>query len=317
MTAYTLSANTNIDALSPARTGGDTVNTNGFTFTVDQDTRFGLGGGTGFSFGSLTVSATRGGKILIDARKVRLIAYTGGSGNVPAYNTTISQGSASGKLIAVMSSITAAPTAPGAAMPASGFIKIKQWNDVAFTAGALTGITATSSRADVVGWIEVVGDEGATINANRLGSVEILGDWYLLGTTSGTSNQTLQIPQNGYARYVGGVYIETSAGSNAYEFWPNAGTTTTTGTEEARGKVVWIDATGLVRIGNSGAATNGHTPTSGRKVVVGNVFLENCTTAARTANVIPNATPGTRYDFTTTGGGVVVMEKVSCAWNLL
>lgn len=316
MTAYTLSANTNIDALSPARTGGDTVATAGFTFTVDQDTRYGLGGGTGLSLGSLTITATSGGVIRFDARKVRLIAYTGGTGNVPAYNTAITQGSASGLLIAVMSSLTAAPTAPGAAMPASGYIKIKQWNDVEYTAAALGGIGATASGASVVGWIEVVGDEAATINANRLGTVEFLGEWYELGTTSGSSNQTLQIPNNGSARYAAGVFIEATAGEGDYEFWPNAGTTTTTGTEEARGKVVWIDNTGLVRIGNSGAATNGHTPTSGRKVVIGNIFLENCTTAARSINVLPNATIATRYDFTTTGGGVVTMDKVNAAWYL-
>lgn len=316
MTAYTLAANTNIDALSPARTGGDTVATAGFTFVVDQDTRYGLGGGAGFSLGALTITATSGGVIRFDARKVRLIAYTGGSGNVPAYNTAITQGSATGKLISVMSSLTAAPTAPGAAMPASGYIKIKQWNDVEYTAAALGGITATASGASVVGWIEIVGDEAATINANRLGTVEFLGEWYELGTTSGTSNQTLQIPTNGSARYAAGVFIEATAGAGDYEFWPNAGTATSTGTEAARGKVCWIDATGLVRLGNSGAATNGHTPTSGRKVVIGNIFLENCTTAARTVNVIPNATIATRYDFTTTGGGVVTMDKVNSGWYL-
>jgi hypothetical protein len=126
----------------------------------------------------------------------------------------------------------------------------------------------------------------------------------------------MQIPNNGLSRYVGGVFIEKTVGSNDYEFYPNNGTNTTTGTEAARGKVVWIDATGLVRIGNSGAATNGYTPPAGLKVVVGNIFLENCTTAARTANVIPNATLATRFDFTTTGGGVLNIDKCSMAWYL-
>jgi hypothetical protein len=80
--------------------------------------------------------------------------------------------------------------------------------------------------------------------------------------------------------------------------------------------VVWIDNTGLVRIGNSGAATNGYTPVTGLKVVVGNIFFENATTVARTANVIPNATIATRYDFTTTGGGVVNIDKCNMAWYL-
>jgi hypothetical protein len=45
-----------------------------------------------------------------------------------------------------------------------------------------------------------------------------------------------------------------------------------------------------------------------------NILLVNCTTAARTANALPNATLATRYDFTTTGGGVVSMDKVNCCW---
>ena len=49
-----------------------------------------------------------------------------------------------------------------------------------------------------------------------------------------------------------GVFIEKTSDQADYEFYPNAGTTTTTGTEATRGKVVWIDNTGLVRIGNSG-----------------------------------------------------------------
>lgn len=313
MAAFTLTQNENIDNLS-GKTGGDTYTTAGFTLTIDQDSRVGLNQSTSASLGAITISAATGGKVVIDARKVRLIPYNSGSGNVPAWNTTISQGSASGKLIGVYSSLTAASTATGAAMPASGYLKIKAWNDVAFTSGALTGISASATGADTVGWLEIVGDEAATVNANRLGSFETYGMWLQIGTTSGSSNQTMQIPNGGLLRYCAGVYIEQTAGQGDYEFYPNAGTTTTTGTEAARGKVVWIDNAGLVRIGNSGAATNGYTPGSGRAVVVPSIFLENCTTATRTANVIPSATLGTRYDFTCTGGGVVSMDKTNCAW---
>ena len=315
MAAFTLVANANIDSFS-GKTGGDTYALSGYTLTIDQDSRVGLNQSTSASIGSITVSATLGGTCRIDGRKVRMIPYNSGTGNVPAWNTTISRGSASGLLIGVHSSLTAASTATGAAMPASGYIRIKQWNDVAFTTGALTGISASATAADSPGWLEIVGDEAGTITANRLGTVEILGEWFQVGTTNGTSNQTMQIPNNGTLRYAAGVYIETAVGAGTYAFWPNAGTVTTTGTEATRGKVVWIDANGLVRIGNSGAATNGYTPVTGLKVMIGNVFLENCTTAARTANVIPNSTVATRFDFTTTGGGVVTMSKVNSAWYL-
>lgn len=313
MATFAITSNVNADELT-GKTGGDIYNISGFTLTVDQDSRYGLNQSTAASLGNATISAALGGNLNIDARNVREIAYTGGTGNVPAYNTVISQGGASGKLSKVYATRTSAPTAPGAAMPATGFIMVKQVTGT-YAAGALTGIGATSGGADVAGWIEIVGDEAAGIIANRLGQVNILGAWYTLGTTSGVANQTLQIPNNGLQRYAAGVFIEKTAGLADYEFWPNAGAgITTTGTDSTRGKCVWIDATGLVRIGNSGAAANGYTPPAGLKVVIGNIFLENCTTAARTANVIPNATLATRYDFTTTGGGVVTVDKANMAW---
>lgn len=315
MATFTITTAQNIDALS-VKTGGDVYNINGGTLTIDQDSRVGLNQTTSTSLGSITLSASLGGTVNIDGSLIRLIPYNTGTGNVPAWNTTISQGGASGLLIGVYSSLTAASTATGAAMPASGYIKIKQWNSVAYTSGALTGISASATGADVVGWLEIVGDDAATVNANRLGQFNVTGAWYQIGTTSGVSNQTMQIPSSGVLQHVAGVFIEQTVGGEDYEFYPNAGIVTTTGTEADRGKCVWIDNTGLVRIGNSGAATNGYTPVTGLKVVIGNVFFRCCTTAARTANVIPNATIATRYDFTTTGGGVIDLDKCDMAWYL-
>lgn len=312
MAAFSLTANTNIDALT-GKTGGDTYDTNGFILTIDQDSRVGTNQTTSTSLGSITINATKGGKCNIDGTAIWMIPYTGGSGNIPAWNTVISNSTGSGKLIGVHSALTAASTATGAAMPATGFIRVKQKTGT-YAAGALTGITATASDAGRIGWLEIVGDEASSVNANRLGEFNVTGAWYEIGTTNGSSNQTMQIPNNGLLRYAAGVFIEKNAGQADYEFYPNAGTITTMGTEATRGKVVWIDNAGLVRIGNSGAATNGYTPISGLKVVIGNIFLENCATATRTANIIPNSTIATRYDFTCTGGGVVNIDKCNCAW---
>lgn len=321
MTAYTLVANATLRDVGTAgiwgvatgRTGGDTVNTNGFKLTIDQDSRYGLSGTTSTTWGSLTINASKGGEIHIDGTKVWMIPFTGGSGTL-TLGTQITIGGITCNTIGIYTSLTAAPANTGA----SGWLKVTNASGTPGTisSGTYAGFTLTADGAAVRGFIEVNGDEAATINANRLGTFRVTGEWFELGTTSGTSNQTLQCPNNGGARYLAGVFIEKTAGQADYEFWPNAGTTTTTGTEETRGKVVWIDATGLVRIGNSGADTNGHTPTSGRKVVVPNIFFENNTTAARTDNVIPNATVATRYDFTTTGGGVLEIDKGNFAWYL-
>ena len=314
MAAFTISTAQNIDQLT-SKTGGDTYAVSGGTMTIDQDSRVGLNQSTSTSLGSITISASLGGTVNINGTSIWMIPYTGGSGNVPAWNTLITNGSGSGKLIAVHASLTSASTATGDAMPATGFIRIKQKTGT-FVAGALTGISATASDAGRVGWIELVGDEAGTINANRLGSFNVTGAWYEVGTTSGTSNQTMQIPNNGVNRYAAGVFIEKTVGSDDYEFYPNAGTVSSIGTDSVRGKVVWIDNSGLVRIGNSGTLTNGWTPISGLKVVIGNIFLENCSTASRAVNALPNATLSTRYDFNTTGGGVLNIDKCNMAWYL-
>ena len=320
MAAFTVTLTRNIDELT-GKTGGDTFAINGGNLTIDQHSRFGLNNANtsataATSMGSITLSATLGGTCTIDGRYVRLIAYTGGSGTIPALNSLVTQGGASGKLMCVYSSLTAAPLVNGGTMPATGWIMIKQWNSVEYAAGALTlsGVTATSSGASVVGFLEIMGDEAATVNANRLGTFNVLGEWYKLGTTTGVANQQLQVPNHGTLRHVAGVFIEKNAGAKDYEFYPNAGTATTIGTEATRGKVVWITNTGLVYIGYNGTANMGYLPVAGLEVVVPNIFLCNCTTAARNVVVIPNATVATRYDFTTTGGGVVNIDKANMEW---
>lgn len=318
MTTYTITTAQNIDELT-AKAGGDTYNVNGGTLTIDQDSRYGLNQTTSSSLGPLTISATLGGTIEIDARNVRLIPYNTGAGNVPASNTLITQGSASGKLIGVYASLTAAPTAAAAAMPASGYIKIKQWNSVDYAAGALTGIGATATGADTEGWIELVGDEASTITARRLGLFRMRGKWLVLGTASGTNTTTYQLPTNGLVAgiYLPGVWVETAV-AGTYEFYPCAGSLAATAANMAtddRGKVCWVGATtGLIRFGHDGTnSTGGYVPPAGRKIRIPNILTANCTTAARTANALPNATLATRYDFTASGAQIII-DKANLAW---
>ena len=125
MAAFTISTSQNIDQLT-GKTGGDTYAISGGILTVDQDSRVGLNQTTSTSIASMTISAALGGTINIDGTTIWMIPYTGGSGNVPAWNTVITNGSGSGKLIAVHASLTTASTATGAAMPATLFIRVKQ-----------------------------------------------------------------------------------------------------------------------------------------------------------------------------------------------
>lgn len=202
-------------------------------------------------------------------------------------------------------------------MPTSGYIKIKQWNQVEYSAGALTNIGANATGASVVGWIELSADESSTLTASRLGTIRFRGEWYQLGTTDGTSNQQFQIPSHGLSQYVAGIFVEKSVGSNTYEFWPSSGTgITLSHLTDKRAKICYMTTAGLVRIGHNGTTTAGYVPTSGLKVMIPNIILSCNTTAARTANALPNATLATRYDFTVTGAPTIEIDKITCTWYL-
>lgn len=323
MATFTITTPVNIDSLS-GKTGGDVYNINGGYLTIDQDSRYGTNQSTSSSWGIMTLSATLGGTVEVNSTLVRLIAYDTGTGNVPAIGTTISQGGASGILLGVYDTLASEPTTAGSAMPADGYIKIRQWNSVAYTTGALTGIGANATAADRAGWLELVGDEASVCIANRLGLLKMQGDYFELGTTDGTRATTYQIPSHNTLQYHGGVEVETGSGTGVYEFYPCAGTKTALlasfATDEVRGKICWISSAGLLRFGHDGTnSTGGYCPAAGRKIRMYNIFLANCTTAARTANSVPHATMASRYEFATTGGGVLEFDKVSCAWymNLL
>ena len=166
MATFTITTPVNIDTLA-SKAGSDTYNINGGYLTVDQDTRYGTNSNTSAGMGNITLSATLGGTIEFNATAVRLIPYDTGSGTVPASNTVITNNGASGKLIAVYSALNAAPTAAGAAMPASGYIKVKQVTGT-YAAGTLTGtgLTATATSPDTPGWIEIVGVNALTCTVN-------------------------------------------------------------------------------------------------------------------------------------------------------
>ncbi|MCI4435377.1 MAG: hypothetical protein JHC33_01020, partial [Ignisphaera sp.] len=202
MATYTITTTTNWDTQT-SKAGGDIININGGNLTIDGHSRFDLNSGNtsttaATSIGSITLSATLGGTCTIDGRNVRLLAYTSGSGTLPNMGSTVTIGSASGKIMCITASHTSVPVTSGT-IPASGYIHIKQWNGTEYASGSITlsGITATSSGASIVGYLEILGDESSTINANRLGTFNTYGAWFAIGTTNGTSNQTMQIPNNG------------------------------------------------------------------------------------------------------------------------
>ena len=273
--------------------------------------------------GSLdTVSFSgQGGKVRIDPTYVRYVAYTGGSGNSPAYGAAISQGGVSGVFLGAWTNWLSEPIAAGAAIGATGFIKIGGTTGGEWAAGALTGITATCSGASQQSWIEVRGPDTSTITMSQIGTFETTEAWFELGTTNGTRGQVLACPTCATnAGVFGGVWIETSSGSGVYEPYSGVGSTAALATWRTTSdmKVVWQTTSGI-RIGSDGTNNVGYLPETGCKVRIPAIIMTNCTRSAGSGSgprVLPNATIATRQEFITTNAGTVDIRGAVCQWYL-
>lgn len=318
MANQTVSVNRNFDdaAISGLANGDDITIDSGATLTINSDVRWAQQAAV---IGNITISATSGGTLTIDGTTVWWIPYDGGTSTVPAIGDTITgaTSSASGECIGVFTGYAVAPSAGGGAMPATGYIKLRsksgtfQDNENLQVAG-VTKAVVNSSTGGMRGWLHIVGEEASTITLPRLGTFNITGDWFVLETTcSGTRNQTIQLP---VADQYPGVWIETGSGTGVYEFWANAGaqmnaTNFPTTTTDDRSKVVFISATGLLRIGSNTTPTDcAYLPSSGAKIRIPNIIISSSTSASWTTNTL-NATLATRWDLTTTSAGAIAIDK--------
>lgn len=152
MTAYTLAANATLRdvgnagiwGVATARTGGDTVDTNGFKLTIDQDSRYGLSGTTSTTWGNLTINASKGGEIHIDGTKVWMIPFTGGSGTL-TLGAQITIGGVTCNVVGIYQTLTSAPSA----YELSGWLKVTNASGTPGTisSGTYAGFTLTANDA--------------------------------------------------------------------------------------------------------------------------------------------------------------------------
>lgn len=271
------------------------------------------------SLDTVSFSGT-GGELKFDPTYVRVIAYTGGSGNSPAFGATITANNGSTAVfLGAWTTWQVENIVPGAAIGATGFIKLGGLS-AAFNAGALTGITATCSGADVQGWIEIRGADTATITVPRIGKVTSTEAWFELGTTNGSRGQILACPTTAsFAGVFPGCWIETSAGSGVYEQFTGVGSQVALATTatDVRAKFVWSTTSGLL-IGNDGTNNVGFLPPTGCKVRIPATILTNVTRTAggSGARILPNATIATRQEFVTTGAGYFDLRTIASQWYM-
>jgi hypothetical protein len=275
------------------------------------------------AFGSVdTVTFSgQGGTLKFDPTYTREVSHTGGSGTVPAYGTTISQGGVSGVFLGVWANWLSEPVAPGGTVPATGYIKIGGITGGAFAAGALTGITATCSGADRQSWIEARGADTAQITVPRIGKVETVEAYYEIGTTSGTAGQIIACPTCAtLASTFPGCFIETAPGSGVYDEFPSVGTVVALATHRTDASMkVCTQTTGGIRLGNDGTNNVFFLPPAGCKVRIPATLWTCCTRTAGSGSgprVLPNATLATRQEFVTTGAGYFDLRGVMSQWYL-
>jgi hypothetical protein len=293
---------------------------NASTLLINTDSYQCAGHSTAFGSLDTVAYAGIGGTVRIDGTTVRVIPFNTGTGTVPAIGTSIVQGGVSGPLLGVWENWQSEPIAAAAAMPASGYIKIKSVTGGAFASGALTGISASATGPDVVGWIEVRGADTATITVPRVGTFETVGDWFELGTTSGTRGQILPCPTTAtFASVFPGVWIETASGSGVFEKFTGCGAMVNSATTptDARGKIVWHTTSGI-RIGSDGTNNVGFLPPTGCRVRIPNIILTCCTRTVSGSGprVSPNTTLATRQEFIVSAAGSISMTNVVCSWYL-
>jgi len=238
VTAYTLTKHTTIRDLTvaggySARTGGDSIaNTNGWSFTIDQDSRFGYGAPadaatTSGSFGSITQTAASGGDILIDGTTVWLIPYNTGSGTLAPSLAGVTIGAVTCNTIGLYSATSAAPVLTGVA---TGWLKVTAASAQPPSSGTYTsdGFTYTITGAAVQGWIEIAGVDASTFTGNRLGKFQVRGAYFDLGTTSGVNTTTYQVPNNGKQLWIPSIEVQGATWTITGATWAAGSITYTT-----------------------------------------------------------------------------------------
>jgi hypothetical protein len=281
---------------------------------------------------SFTMTAASGGEVVISGESVWIIAYDGliGTPNVPALGTTIRgvTSGATGELMNCTSAINAIPTAAGAAMPATGWFKLKsitgtfQDNETLEISGSTDLCLANGIGQR--GWIEVVMDDAAAWTIGRAQKLTINGDWFVSATVgSGAAHQQVQFPNYGGASFfLAGVWVDEAA-NGTWEFWP--ATITGTGTfwaaanmlAETKNKFCECLGGGIIRFGGNGTTAWGKIPTAGAKFRIPNVLLKSAATASRASDSIPHATTTSRPDFVMTNAGSLDFDKAIGHWNIV
>jgi hypothetical protein len=302
----TVSVSRNLDdsAIAGLLDGEQITLNSGAILTCDSDNRWSQ---QACVVGNLSIDATTGGKRLVDGRNVWQVPFSASTGNVPALGTAGTQNctgvtsGATGEFLGIWATGEMTPRAAGGAMPTAGYVKFRSKVGT-FTAGGETinlpsSATITATGSGKRSWIHFVAAFQCTATIPRLGTDEIRGDWYELGTTDGTNNQEFDYP---FLDICNGIEVETSAGSGTYNIFKQAGVRWISGTAtlstDARGYYFGQRADTVTGTTTSGSAVV--TTTATTQLVVG-MPINAAANFANLAGYIVSINPGVSFTINT------------------
>jgi hypothetical protein len=312
------------DAAISGLVNGDTMVLNNSNLIINSDSRWGQQAAV---MGRIAITTNLGGTVTIDGRDVWWIPFDAATGVVPTLgvldviNVTGSIAGL-GEFLGIFSATGIVPLAAGVNIPQNGFIKLRKKtenfidNEVITLSNGAT-LTINSTAGGRRGWIHVVGAGALSIEVPRLGKLTTIGDYFELGTTNGSDDQTFQFP---IADNCPGIQVETAVGSGVYEWWNNAGDRWGTATQyvatDERGKYFgMVNTTGVITIARRATNTCGFKPVSGLRVRIPNIINSSSNATDWNVNVI-YTTLSSRYDLITTSGGEIDMQHLCGSWYI-
>jgi hypothetical protein len=275
MANQTIAASANHDALTGRNAGEDITIQQGAVLTIDsmpQHTGRGI-------LGDLLIQS---GEIHIDGRYVREIAYSAGSGSLPAVGTALTYGAAGTAKVIRLNSGTSA----------TGVLTITIQGALEEPAGTLTdGAWSATIDTSRVGLLMVFGEDQVWDATDATCTLRVTGDWYEIGVGTGADSQTITLPHSGIQH---AIWVETGSGTGVFEIWHRVSTVASSvfwdslsdwgNTYESGFVFAHPPGTGTLTFGTN---SNGGAPPAGARIRIPNVHVGTTTVATPLVEVTP------------------------------
>lgn len=203
MANQTITVDSNHDDLV-GRTPSDNITiTLGATLTLDSMPHL-------TPMGILGVITTTDGVLHVDGTRTYELAYSGGTGGLPAILDVVTWngGADTGKVVRLNSG-----TAAAGVMTVT--VAVGSTSPVATDALVSGGWSATCD-ASKLGYLILYMSDSDWLATDARSTIRINGGWYELGVGDGTDGQVFTLPHEGHQP---AVWVETGAGTDVFEIW--------------------------------------------------------------------------------------------------